>query len=493
MIPQSSTKRKRYAPCFSCGNYSRLSWRCDILPAVTLQEESELRAENAELRRLLTAALARIAELEEQIKKLRPDPPAFVKPNRPTREKAAGPRKKRAPQHNAARRRETPTRIERHALDHCPECSYPLTGDSIDYSRQVIELPPPQPVDITEHQVIKRKCPHCAEWRAPRLDVSGMVIGQGRIGVRIAGVIAYLRNTLRMTVVAIQTYLQGLHGLRLSTGEIVELLHDVADATTAAVGALRDQMRMSPVLHADETGWREDGQNGYAWVFATPGADGIRYYEHDRSRAQAVVQRIVVPVEGQRSNACLISDFYCGYNDYPGPQQRCWVHLLRDLHELKVDHPADDAVLSWARGVRQLYDDAHTWLNAHPQPTDSERQSMYDQMLKHAVALGHQYAQVQGHPCHALAQRLLRHQDELFQFVVRDGVASDNNLAERAARPLVVVRKISGGSRSRRGTRTRMALATLFGTWQVRGLNPLDECVRLLSESPRLAAQTALP
>jgi transposase len=460
---------------------------------VTLQEEVQLRAENAELRRLLTAALARIAELEEQINKQRPDPPAFVKANRPKRDKPAGPRKKRASQHNTSRRRETPTRIERHALDRCPTCDYRLTGVSVDHTRQVVEIPPPPPVEITEHQVVKRWCPHCEAWQSPHLDLSGQVIGQGRIGVRIAGLIAYLRTTLRMTVVAIQTYLQGVHGLRLSTGEIVELLHDVAQATRTAVDALRDQMRASSVLHADETGWREDGQNGYAWVFATPGADGVRYYDHDHSRGQAVVQRIVAPVEGQRSSACLVSDFYCGYNDYPGPQQRCWVHLLRDLHELKDEHRSDDAVLSWARGVRQLYDDAHAWLHVQSHPADSERRAVYDHLLKQAVALGYQYAQVQEHPCHALAQRLLRHQDELFQFVVRDGVASDNNLAERAARPLVVMRKISGGSRSPRGTHTRMALATLFGTWQVRGLNPFAECVRLLSQPPRLATQTALP
>jgi transposase len=461
---------------------------------MALQDEViVLRADNAELRRLLTEALARVAELEGQLKQKRPDPPTFVKSNRPKREKPAGARKKRAPQHNTSRRRETPTRIVRHVLEHCPECSYPLTGDSIDYTRQVIELPPPQAVEITEHVVIKRKCPHCAEWRAPHLEMSGMVIGQGRIGVRIAGLIAYLRTSLRMTVVAIQSYLQGVHRLRISTGEIVELLHDAAQATQAAVDALREQMRTSPVVHADETGWRQDGQNGYAWVFATPGADGLRYYEHDHSRGQAVVQRIVGPPEGQQSSACLISDFYCGYNDYAGPQQRCWVHLLRDLHDLKDDHPSDDAVLSWARGVRQMYDDAHAWLAANAEPLDRERRTVYKFLVKRAHALGQQYAQAPGHPCNVLAKRLLRHQDELFQFVIRDGVSSDNNLAERAARPLVVIRKISGGSRSSRGTTTRMALATLFGTWQVRGLNPLDECVRLLSQTPSSATQTALP
>ena len=96
------------------------------------------------------------------------------------------------------------------------------------------------------------------------------------------------------------------------------------------------------------------------------------------------------------------------------------------------------------------------------------------------------YAQVKQHPCQTLAKRLLRHADEVFQFVLVDGLSAHNNLAERSIRPLVVARKISGVSRSAEGTKTRMALASLFETWQARGLNLFVECVNLLR-------QTALP
>ena len=98
--------------------------------------------------------------------------------------------------------------------------------------------------------------------------------------------------------------------------------------------------------------------------------------------------------------------------------------------------------------------------------------------------LGLQHAQAQGHPCQALAKRLLRHEDELVQFVREAGVPADNNLAERGVRGLVVARKISGGSRGEAGTATRMALASLVGTWQARGLNPFEECLALLRQTP---------
>jgi hypothetical protein len=74
----------------------------------------------------------------------------------------------------------------------------------------------------------------------------------------------------------------------------------------------------------------------------------------------------------------------------------------------------------------------------------------------------------------------LRHQGELFQFVRVPGLSADNNAAERMLRPLVITRKISGGSRTPAGTATRMALSTLFGTWKARGLNTFHACLSLL-------------
>ena len=50
-------------------------------------------------------------------------------------------------------------------------------------------------------------------------------------------------------------------------------------------------------------------------------------------------------------------------------------------------------------------------------------------------------------------------------------------------RGLVVIGKISGGSRSDEGTKTRMGLASLFETWHARKLNPFDGCFKLLSQT----------
>lgn len=466
---------------------------------MTVEEElALLRGENRELRRqlaealdLLAAALQRNAELEQRVVELEQQqggPPPFGKQNRPKAEGAKKPRRKRDTHHNHARYRQAPTRTVQHALDRCPDCNYRLGGTSLDYTREVIELPAPQPVEVIEHQVVKRFCPHCQRWQSPKLDLKGQVLGQGRFGVRLLSLIAYLRNTMRLPVRLIQVHLQTVHQLTISVGAIVELLHQVRRVGAGAVDALRKQMRGSNVLHADETGWRENGQNGYIWTFVTAGEHAVRYYEYDPSRSQAVVKRLL----GQHFCGHLVSDFYVGYNDYEGEHQRCWIHLLRDLHELKEKHP-EERVVEWAQAVRDLYDDAQEWLKTTRAPTQQQREKKYVELVRLAHQLGLQYARLKEHPCWALSKRLLRHEDELFQFVLIEGLSADNNLAERSIRPLVVIRKISGGSRSDEGTKTRMALASLFGTWRARGLNGFVECFNLLSQQPAPAILTPLP
>jgi hypothetical protein len=92
------------------------------------------------------------------------DPPPFVKPNRPARPDPPPPRKKRDARQDQARWREALTRTLDHALERCPDCNYQLRGHSIDYTRQVIELPEPPPIEIIEHRIIKRFCPVCRHW-----------------------------------------------------------------------------------------------------------------------------------------------------------------------------------------------------------------------------------------------------------------------------------------------------------------------------------------
>ena len=287
--------------------FPRYSWG---MTDRSLEEEViALRAEVVSLKEQLAQALAVIAQLRAELDKYKSEPPSFVKPNtaKPKDKAQKQPRRKRAKDQNGARRREqNPTQTMQHRVEQCPTCAYPLQHPQLALRRQVIELPPPQPIEVTEHQLYKSWCPRCSKWHQAQVDLSTQVIGQSRMGVRIASLIAYLRTTLRMPVRLIREYLHSVHNLLISTGEIMGLLHRAAGAekVQGAAASIKERVRKSPIVHADETGWREGGQNGYIWLFCTP--DGERYYEYDKSRAGAVARRIL----GSQFKGTLVTDFY---------------------------------------------------------------------------------------------------------------------------------------------------------------------------------------
>ena len=430
----------------------------------------------AELKAIIVGLRAKIETFEGGESK----PPAFVKPNTHPhkREHPKKTRRQRAAEHNAARKREPATQvteIRQHALERCPECNYKLSGHSIARRRQVIDLPPMPALQVVEHQVIKRWCPKCKTWHTPKLDLSREVLGQGRMGHGIASLVSWLRTTLRLPVKLVQTLVGQLYTLKLSAGEIVELSHAVAQAGQTAVDEIKHAILTSPHVHMDETGWREDGDNGYAWASSTP--EGLRAFEFHFSRASAVPEAILDGFTGT-----LVTDFYGAYNHTEGRHQRCWVHLLRDLHALKADHSASHPeLLTWTDALVQTYRDGKALAQRDPPPTPAERTALFDELVGKVEQLGLKWPKDKGHPARALCKRLLRHSTELFEFVLQPGLAADNNLAERSVRPLVIARKISGGTRSERGSDTRMDLHTLFATWSAQGKSALDECRGMLT------------
>ena len=143
----------------------------------------------------------------------------------------------------------------------------------------------------------------------------------------------------------------------------------------------------------------------------------------------------------------------------------------------------DDGVV-WVGAVRPLYSEGQAVVRGDEAASQEAREAKQVEGGERAEVLGLEVAQRPEHACKAVANRILRHEGELFQFVLIEGLSADNNLAERSIRPEVVVRTISGGTMSAEGSKTRMALASRFETWQARGLNPFEQCLKLLRQTP---------
>ena len=372
----------------------------------------------------------------------------------------------------AGKRRRKRSPESRAAVAVCPDCGTHLNGGWVQQTREVIELPV-APVEVTEHALVARICPVCQRRRLPKEALQGVVLGQQRLGVNLVSLMVTLREEGRLPIRIIQWYLETVHQLHLSVGAIVQAVHGVARQAETAVREVLEQVRASPVVQGDETGWRQDGSNGYVWTFSTPSE---RYFLR-RGRDKGVVDEVL----DSSFSGVLVSDFYAAYNHYPGLKQRCWAHLLRDIHDLKGLYPEDAGLAQWAEAVHQVYTEAKASVLPRAQPGHRTQLMLEEKLMVLARPFLKDPLAVQAKLC----RRMERFIKELFVFVSDPAVPSDNNAAERSLRHLVTSRKISGGTRSGQGTDSKMTLASLFGTWRARGLNPLLECRRLLA-SPQI-------
>ena len=146
------------------------------------------------------------------------------------------------------------------------------------------------------------------------------------------------------------------------------------------------------------------------------------------------------------------------------------------MHDLKQSHTDQPAVVAWVQAIHALSEEA-TLASAGTLPRRRWRRRDFELRLEQRVL---PVARQKKIPHAVLAQRIRGHLLEWFVFVEYPEVPSTNNLAERRLRPAVIARKISGGTRSEKGSHTKMGLMSLLATWAAQGQALLPACQHLL-------------
>jgi hypothetical protein len=267
-----------------------------------------------------------------------------------------------------------------------------------------------------------------------------------------------------LTYVAVQHYVHGhtLGQIERQTGlgssSLVDALHQLSQRLHGVPKALLSAYRQARVKHADETSWRTEGRNGYAWLFCT---EDTSLYRFRGSRSGQVAREVF----GNESLAgVLLVDRYQGYNQMPCALQYCYAHLLRDVKNLDKAFPDDPEVHAFVEAlVPQLA--SAIGLRGLGLPRR--------QFLRQAAKIKSNILEIVNHPAHHPAlqtmQDLFREKaDRMYHWADDPHIPADNNRAERELRPLVIARKISFGSQSEAGARTRETLMTVLHTLRKR-------------------------
>ena len=249
---------------------------------------------------------------------------------------------------------------------------------------------------------------------------------------------------------------------KLTPGGLINAWQRLSEVLLAWYEQIAEEAKKSAYLHADETGWRVNGQGCWLWCFAN---DRNCYYMIEHCRGSPVVQKFFT----EAFEGVLITDFWAAYDSVEAAdRQKCIPHLLRELEkvDLRNDSPEWQA---FAKKLRRLLRDGLR-LRKRPDFAPTRYQSWINRLNRRVGEMAHE--EHEDADARRLTKRLRRYGEYLFTFLDHPFVAADNNFGERQIRPAVILRKNSQSNRSDHGAATQAVLMSVYRTLRLRGHDP---------------------
>lgn len=411
----------------------------------------------------------RMEELEKKLSErqppTKPDPPPFVKPNTKKRHKKSG-----RPKGHDGCYREKPSDADEEinlSISCCPDCGVAL-GSPLAVREHTQEDIVPAKKKVTVYHRYRYWCPHCRKLvESPPAEGE---IPNARIGPVAVAWSVMLKQSLGVPFEKTARLLEDLCGLRVSPGALAHAAQRVASRLSAELACIRDAIRGSPAVNVDETGWRVGGRNNWMWAFVT---DRLTLYRIAPSRAG----RIAAEELGKDFGGVVVADFFSAYNKLSGEQQKCTVHLLRELRDCAKKNKTSEFAALRKKLKRIIADAVRLAAREDFDPATCENLvwRLHDRI--HALGAG----EYKNSDCLRIAKRLRKHGSNLFTFLFHPGIVTpDNNRAERAIRPAVVIRKISGGSRTPNGANASADLMSLSQTCRLNSVSFVPFIIKAL-------------
>ena len=328
-------------------------------------------------------------------------------------------------------------------VDAVHECPPPATcacgGEVSAYGKpvrhQVFDIPPVVVPEVQEYRLQGGVCLACG--RAHRAAFPAGV-PSGQIGPRALALIGVLGTRYHLTQFKIRNLLAQLMGVDFSVGAISQAHGKVAAALKAPLYAAMDTLAHAPVVHMDETRYPREGSANWVWAAVQP---KLAVYSLLPSRARYVIHNLI----GQTPQGVIVSDRYAAYAYIdPSKRQVCWAHLLRDFNRIAQRQGLPGRIGRRLLGLGYLM---FRWRERGM--TSATQFEPLSRRIRQALQAGATQSQ-----CTRTANtcaNVLALWPALWGFINHPGVQPTNNAAEQALRSIVLKRKISGPTRSRRG------------------------------------------
>ena len=343
----------------------------------------------------------------------------------------------------------------------CPHCSGRLVNKSF-IKRPIIDSVLLQVKNIL-YLCQKKYCPRCKKT----VSAKPPVLPRTLYGNQLMAQALYLHYGQLIPLGRIEEIMGGA----VSTANLHAAFQRLSRIWQPAVDRLITEYRKEPVKHADETGWRNDGDNGYAWLFCSR---NISIFLFEDNRSSKVRQAIL---GNRRLPGVLVVDRYGVYNKSPCSLQYCYAHILRLVEDTGEQFADNEEVQRFVATLAPLLAQA-----MHLRGLDISDKVYYRgakalrAKIRRVINAGSQHSGIK-------AVQVIFNENErrLYHWVKDRRVPADNNRAERELRPTVIARKVSFGSQSKQGALTRSILMSIIHTAKKR--LPADALQKWLKES----------
>ena len=429
------------------------------------QENEELKEENQKLKEQIKKIKKEFEETKKDFEEFKSKHAQTVdelqkflniKPNIVSKPKPLG-----AQKGHVAYVRKIPERVDyirTLTLKKCPHCKTKLREMQATRRRYVTDVKITATAKTFRYDIGRYYCTLCkklVEAQVPN------VLPHAKFGLNLMLLVMYLRLGLRLPVDKIRSYFMDVHQLHISKGEIICIMKQLVLAFGDYYGWLEKVVKFSRVKHTDTTSWRINGKNYYAWVFVAFGVVLYKIRKHNNTKS-------AITVLGNKQNGMtLVIDRFSALRALAKKAgfyvQYCWAHILDDSKDLAKNFGAEGKHVH--KKLKEIYEISSSFAHrGNEQMTEQFKVMVYKLTLRH----------YKHHTVRKFVDNLYyRDIEHLFLFVTDKYVDSTNNISERELRHLVIIRKISNGSRSTCGANAMTMLLSIIQTLKFNKCNIL--------------------
>jgi hypothetical protein len=309
---------------------------------------------------------------------------------------------------------------------------------------------------VVRHDFNRYQCRNCKNGynELPR---------QERFGAHLKAYVLYQVIELRVSQHAVGRNLGALFGLQMSATSVNCIKISATKQYEATYRGILQRIVEGPLVHADETRVMVKGEAHYVWVFTN--LEDVAYV-YSNSRDASTAREVLTNFKG-----VLVSDFYSGYDSVDCAQQRCLIHLLRDINQDVLKEPFNVELEGLAHGFASLL---------RPMVATVDRFGLKAYHLRrHKFAVNRFYRALSGRDYKSevaagYKKRFEKNRDKLFTFLDHDGVPWNNNNAEHAIKSFARLRNVIGANGTPKGVREYLVLLSISETCKYKGISFLD-------------------